>query len=275
MKKVLMSFFICFFFGILVFAQNTVVKPIFNKKGTVYLFWGWNRASFGNSNIHFTGQDYDFELSDVVAHDRQSEFSADLYLNIGKMTIPQYNFRLGYFLHDNYSISIGADHMKYVVDIDQVVKINGRIANSGGDYDGIYDKDEVQLKQGFLELEHTDGLNFFNIDFRRHDEVLDLDKIKISLSEGIGVGLLFPKTNASLLGNDRSDAYHLSGFGLNGVLGININFFKHFFIQPEIKGGYVNMPDVKTTKFDKDKASQSFLFFQRNVVIGAVFKLGK
>ena len=28
------------------------------------------------------------------------------------MTIPQYNFRLGYYLNDHWNVSLGIDHMK-------------------------------------------------------------------------------------------------------------------------------------------------------------------
>jgi hypothetical protein len=31
------------------------------------------------------------------------------------MTIPQTNFRMGYFISDHYSLAIGVDHMKYVL----------------------------------------------------------------------------------------------------------------------------------------------------------------
>jgi hypothetical protein len=52
--------------------------------------------------------------------------------------------------------------------------------------------------------EHTDGLNYINTEFSRHDDISSLfkiqntDKIQINLTEGVGVGLLYPKTNATL-----------------------------------------------------------------------------
>jgi hypothetical protein len=33
------------------------------------------------------------------------------YINPVKMTIPQTNFRIGYFINDHYSIALGVDHM--------------------------------------------------------------------------------------------------------------------------------------------------------------------
>jgi hypothetical protein len=46
--------------------------------------------------------------------------------------------------------------------------------------------------------EHTDGLNYINTEFSRHDDISSLfkiqntDKIQINLTEGVGVGLLYP-----------------------------------------------------------------------------------
>ena len=46
------------------------------------------------------------------------------------ITIPQTNYRIGYFFKEHYTISVGVDHMKYVMIADQKVQINGEI-NTG------------------------------------------------------------------------------------------------------------------------------------------------
>ena len=47
------------------------------------------------------------------------------------MTIPQTNLRIGYFITDNYNISIGFDHMKYVMYNDRRVDYSGYYPNAG------------------------------------------------------------------------------------------------------------------------------------------------
>ena len=76
------------------------------KKGQIYIMWGWNRAAYTKSNISFKGNDYDFELREVVAHDKPSKFSFHDYLQIDRLTIPQTNFKIGYFICKNLAISI-------------------------------------------------------------------------------------------------------------------------------------------------------------------------
>ena len=246
-----------------------------NQKGKLYVYWGWNRGWYTTSDISFRGTDYDFNLNQVVAKDRQTPFSLNAYLNPILITIPQYNFRIGYFISKNYDISFGVDHMKYVVQSDQTVKISGYISSTETEYDGEYDNDDIIIEEGFLNFEHTDGLNFLNVEFRRFDNIFDFNKVKINLTEGFGLGALMPKTNSTLLNNERHDDFHLAGYGISAVVAINISFFEVFFIQSELKGGYINMPDIRTTMDKADRASQSFLFSQLNIVFGVSFNLGK
>jgi hypothetical protein len=253
-------------------SQSIIKLPKSEKKGEMYVYWGWNREWFTPSNMHFTGASYDFVLSDVKAKDKPAEFDIQTYFNLEYFTIPQYNFRIGYFIKDHYHISLAVDHMKYVVQQQQMVKIDGKIAGTDTDYDRAYNNETIQIKPGFLELEHTDGLNYGHFEFGRFDDLFKYKKVVLGATESVGTGLYFPKTDAHLLGNLRHDKYHVSGLGINTTFGLNLKFFNHIFIQSELKFGYVNMPDIKTTYSNKDKASQSFYFTQFNVTAGYSFQ---
>lgn len=245
-----------------------------SRKGDFYFYWGWNRDFYSKSDITFEGKDYSFVLKDVVGKDRQTEFAADTYLNPGRLTIPQTNFRIGYFISEHYNISFGFDHMKYVVQQNQTVTIDGEIDGTGTRFDGTYDNDEIEITNDFLQFEHTDGLNYLVVDLRRVDNLFTYKQINLSLTEGIGIGALIPRTDAELMNFRDNDYYHLSGFGVNGMVGLNITFFNTFFIQSELKGGYITMPDMRTTDDTADKASQSFWFGQYNIVFGGVVNFG-
>lgn len=164
-------------------------------KGDFYFYWGWNRGWYSNSDISFKGDNYDFELKSVVAKDRQSTVNLNTYLNPIKATIPQYNFRIGYFIHEKYNISFGVDHMKYVVQQHQIAKISGEIAGTNGVYDHSYTNEDIKIETDFLKFEQT-----------------------------------------------------------------------------ELNGGFINMPDIRTTMHKSDKASQHFFFNQFNVVLGSYIK---
>jgi len=253
------------------FAQETDHLP--NKKGSFYIYWGWNRGAYTNSDIHFLGTDYNFELKNVIANDRQSPYRNNLYLNPTQMTIPQYNLRLGYYFKDKYQLSFGVDHMKYVMKNDQTVKIDGEIANSGTAYDGNYANQDIVLTKNFLQFEHTDGLNYLNFELRRSDVLYARKNFSVSVEEGGGIGALMPRTNTTLLNNQRYDQFHLAGYGLGMVGALNLTFFKYFFIQSELKGGFIHMPDIRTTMYKEDRASQHFFFVQYNLLFGVRFKI--
>ena len=236
-----------------------------------------NRDSFTKSDIHFTGKDYDFTLYDVTAHDKPKGWHTD-YINPARMTIPQTNFRLGYYINDHYSVSIGLDHMKYVMFQNRAVNFSGYYPNAGS-YDESLPNNQVFLTEKFLTYEHTDGLNFVNTEIARVDDISKVfnlpntDKFQINLTEAVGGGFLYPKTNAKLLGKGRHDDYHVSGYGISAKAGLNFTFYKYFFIETELKAGYINMPDIRTTADTADKASQHFIFLQRIIAFGGIFKI--
>lgn len=251
-------------------------KP--TNKGKFFAHWGWNWASYSDSDIRFKGENYDFVLSDVKARDTPSKFSFKKYFGITNITKPQTNFRIGYFFKENYTISIGVDHMKYVVNNDQFVTIDGTISIGNLKYDGIYNNQKIQLTEDFLRLEHTDGLNYLNIEVKRFDNIdhwfgFNSKNLQVNLTEGFGVGVLYPKTDTSLLGKERHDDYHLSGWGVSAIAGLNVTFLKHFYIQSAYKIGYIDMPDIKTSLNTLESASQSFFFFENNIVVGGKFRL--
>tara|TARA_B100000767_G_scaffold179724_1_gene167757 strand:+ start:336 stop:1187 length:852 start_codon:yes stop_codon:yes gene_type:complete len=245
-----------------------------HKKGEFFFAWGYNWSWYSNSDIKFEGENYNFELKSVEATDRQTPFTFEKYFRFNSITIPQYNLRLGYYFKTNYSVSIGIDHMKYVARSGQAVKISGIIENSGTIYDGVYNNKTVLLEEFFLEFEHTDGLNYINAEIRRFDDLFALHKsIKMNLFYGTGIGFIYPKTNSLLLNNDRYDQFNLAGYGLHALFGVGFTFLKHLIIKTELKGGYVNMPNIRTNLNKSDSASQSFFFGQYNFSMGGSFNL--
>jgi hypothetical protein len=75
------------------------------------------------------------------------------------------------------------------------------------------------------------------------------------------------------MGKERHDNFHVSGYGTDIKAGLNLTFFKHYFIQSELKGGYINMNDIRTTYSPDDHAKQHFTFAQWNLVLGGIFRV--
>jgi hypothetical protein len=279
--KLKILFFFLLGFSLNTFAQEEIPVERYtaHNKGKFFISWGGNRDSYTKSDVNFRGKDYNFTLHDISAHDKPKGWHVD-YLNPSRMTIPQTNFRMGYFINDHYSIAIGWDHMKYVMYQNRAVDIDGYYPNPGSYDEQIPEKpNQVLLTEKFLTYEHTDGLNYVNSEVSRHDDISkwahlpNTDKFQINLTEGVGGGLLYPKTNTKLLGKERHDDFHVSGYGVSAKAGINFTFYKYFYVQGELKGGYINMQDIRTTVSKDDSASQDFFFFQRIVAFGGIFRI--
>jgi len=274
MKKIVCLFFVLTSIGM--FSQEVNDKA--TNKGKVFLYWGWNRGFYSNSDINFKGNDYNFTLNNATASDKPTPFSVNDYLNPANMTIPQTNYRIGYFFKENYSISIGVDHMKYVLDQHQLASISGEIDGVYAPHNGVYNGGLKEVEAGFVQFEHTDGLNYVSVEVSRFDDIssffhLHSKNFQINATEGVGLGFLLPRTNTTLFDKERYDEFHLSGFGVSGRVGLDFTFFKYFFMMPELKGGYINMGDIRTTQSKSDSASQSFWYVEPTIVFGGRFKI--
>jgi hypothetical protein len=262
------------------FAQDDSIKKetyTSHNKGKFTISWGGNRDIYTKSDIHFKGNNYNFVIKNALAHDKPKGWHSD-YINPGRMTIPQTNFKLGYFITDKYSVSIGVDHMKYVMTQNQTATITGTI-DGHPPFNGNYINTPTVLTKDFLMFEHTDGLNYVYSEIGRQDDIShwfgikNTDKFQVNFNAGFGLGVLYPKTNTTLMGSERYDQFHVSGYGTSLKAGLNLTVFKYFTIEGVLKGGYINMPDIRTTANTSDAASQEFFFGQTIIAFGGIFKI--
>lgn len=266
--------------GLLLF-QTTLNSQTIDRKGQGYFYWGYNRAFYSASDINFSGPGYDFTLHGALAADRPTPYESNIYLNPSKLTIPQFNFRLGYFINSKTSLSVGWDHMKYVVQDFQRVPISGFIEESASTlYNGIYDGSYMSIDAvNFLHFEHTDGLNYvrFNIDHHHELKSFWKDRLQVSVVLGAGTGLMMPQSDVRLFGHrvNNNTKVYIQGFALSSNYGVKLDFFKHFYFQLIANNGYINMPKIRTRGDDSDRAQQEIWYMQYLGVFGAYINLNK
>jgi hypothetical protein len=238
-----------------------------HRKGSLFGGWGWNRAAYTQSDIQFTGDDYNFTLHNVEAKDRQTPFDAKTYFGLKTVTIPQTNIKLGYFINDHVAITLGVDHMKYVMVQNQTAAFTGTIDDDT--FMSMVSDNSVQLTPQFLTYEHTDGLNYLLTELEFYPWTPTGKFVEFSMYGGIGIGAVMPKSNVKLMGYPRNDAYHLAGFGTNVKCGIEFLISNHFYVRGEGKLGYINMPSIVTREASiEDRASQQFGFAAVDFMIG-------
>ena len=262
-----------------------------HEKGKWFVTWGYNRSWYENSDIHFTGQGHDFILYNVVAKDRPSPLNLD-YVNPTTWSTPQFNFRIGLFLSDKYSVSIGWDHMKYVAlnyqklqmyghldpskVPDPIMKTNMETTNATYAPNGLYNYAEVIMDpETFLSYEHTDGFNYATVDLERYNKLWQsakFNKLAVTIVTGVGAGIIVPRTDACLFGSGRNHFWNIAGWGANAKIGLELNIFKNIYLQSDLKCGYVQMNDVHTSNhYNIDKAQQSIVFYENSWLLGFRF----
>ena len=240
-----------------------------SRKWSVY--WGWNRSTYSNSDIHFWGADHDFTLSSVKANDMQADVTTEnifgTFLSPANLTLPQTNLRVAYQVSPDTAWAINLDHMKYVVTPDQTVAFSGRINNdpqTGA---------TRTLSTNYLNFEHTDGLNVVTVEYEKQYPVTQWKAPFVSRWVAlVGAGIVYPKTNVTLnmVGRSRNDQFHLAGYSAGGGVGWEADFMDSWFFRSMFKMGYVTLPDVLTSS-QGDKASHNFTYNEFLLAFGKRF----
>ncbi len=236
MKKLLTLFI----FGLLalpVVAQK-LQKPVLSG---MYLQWGYNRDWYTRSDLHFSnGSQYNFTLLNAKAKDKP-DFSGfwDTPLDI---TIPQNSFRIGLYLNkaQTHAIEINFDHAKYVVEDYQTLRLQGTINGERFDVDTL-------ITPYFVHLEHTNGANFYHLNYVGQQELYRNKKRKIaSAVYKAGAGIVVPKSDVTIMGQRLDNKFTVAGYIISAEAGVRFYPFRNFFLEATGKGGYANYLNALT-----------------------------
>lgn len=258
------------------FANIGNSQNISSNKGSAFVYWGYNWSGYSKSNISFSGNGYSFWLKDVEATDRPSKFTAEGYFKPSRITTPQYNVRVGYNLKNRLTLSVGMDHMKYVIVGNQTVLANGQIAiEDSTQYNANFNNTPIKIGNDFLKFEHTDGLNYASVDLEYTLPLISIfnDKLQIDWTSGIGAGLVIPKTEVRLFNKGINNKFHLSGVGYSAKSGLKFNLFNNFFVLAQAKVGYLTLPNVLINEDANNQASHNFGFAEYYGAVGYQFRL--
>jgi len=270
-------------FSLLFLAPITAFAQNFNQKkstaaGTMFFYWGYNRSVYSPSTIRFIGPGYDFKLNGVEASDRPSTDISE-YVSFKTITVPQFDVRIGYNFKRNWAISLGYEHMKYVMKHGPTYKLNGYISpgiDLGNGWSGTYSDQEVVTNESTFHYENTNGLNYINAQLTNVFKIYQTQKGRIALTTmmGVGAGPILSFNDFTFSGEKSMETVSLSGVGLSGHFGLRAEFFKHLFLAANVQGGFIGQYHVKTRANDYDShAKQAFLYGQRDLVLGALFYL--
>ena len=188
--------------------------------------------------------------------------------------------RFGYQVTDKWMITLSDDHMKYVVANPQEVAFEGDIDPSIVGEEGIQffpDENTAIIDDEWFHFEHTDGLNYINIEAERMESFFQNRKetINLQVTSALGAGILFPKSNVTFFGK-QNDEFHVAGYGISASVGLQAQFWGFLLLQLRTKGGFINMPDIVTQGSAAiDRADQKFWFIENFFTVGFLIGKGK
>lgn len=246
------------------------------RSGQFYFFWGYNRSAYTKSDIHVHGPEYEFTVYGAIAHDRPTPLGDEAYYNPTLITIPQFNFRLGYMINEKWSVSLGWDHMKYVMDQNQVAEVSGYINHPDYTlYNGTYLRQKMTLSEDFFKFEHTDGLNVTSLDVERRFHLVSNKRKTLGLYAfaGGGTGIVVPRSDVRVVTQGLNNNWHISGYHLNGTAGLRLEFLRNGFLQFANRSGYVNLPNVLIQNDSDHRIDHHFFFTEWYGSIGMYFKV--
>jgi hypothetical protein len=224
----------------------------------MYIQWGYNTEWYTKSKIHFNsnvdGVQHDFTIYKAKAHDR-SDIDG-VVKNPIEVSVPQYNYRIGFYINKKHTkaIEINFDHTKYIVYNDQVVHAKGTIGNNYFDKDTVFAFNQVHF-------EHTNGANFYHINYVRQYE-LKRNKKRAVLT-GLwkaGAGILIPKTDITLSDKRVDNRFHVAGYCFGAEGGARWFFIKHLFLEGTAKAGFANY--TNSLAAGNGKVNHSFGYFE-------------
>lgn len=255
-------------------------KPKKNKvstiAGTLFFHWGYNRSWYTKSDIHFQGSGYDFTMANATAHDNPEKFGK-VYFNPAKLTIPQFNIRLGYNITDNWAISFGYDHMKYLFDDNNHVSLTGFVTpglDLVSGLSGSYENYEMVTEREKFHYENSDGLNYIRAEVTRLQNIYHTKDRNFAMTAlgGVSVGGILSFNDLRFAGEDTKRTISLSGYGISGHLGLRFEFFKHVYLQGNYGGGFMHQVHVKNRPNDASAyTKQKFGYMDFSVVLGGMF----
>lgn len=214
-------------------SKNTddILKALQSEKGhgnggMIYITWGYNRTWFNDADTTFKTPNGTFTFHNAHATDRPS---TKLKTYFTDLTIPQYNVRIGYKFNKKWSVEVGTDHMKWVMDPNTKYEISGNYDKPVWIHDGnwanfrqvSFEQAKAEGNGSFVMMEHSDGYNYPHATAFFTSTLLKSpnERFRLDGSVGAGFGMLVPKTRMRIADTpdgtfrDVDNKFHIAGWG--------------------------------------------------------------
>ena len=248
-------------------AQAQKVKK--ERKGEFYFSWGYNKEWYTHSNVEVNqpGLNNNYTFRNVRSHDH---IGWDEGLFSIPISIPQYNYRIGYFFNKKRGLAfeINFDHTKHIIQDGQQLAINGKLNGRYVDSSVNFSKDN-----GFYYYLNN-GANFllFNIVKRWNWHESRSQRFKLDVLGKAGIGPVIPHVENALFGQRNQDGFQFGGWNMGIEGAVRGTFYKHVYLEFANKIDYASYSGLKVYQ---GTASQSFGTYELILNLGYTFPMGR
>jgi hypothetical protein len=239
-----------------------VTLPVGKRHGALYLSWGYNRDWYTRSDIRFRNTDpnnsYDFTFHNAHASDKP-DFKD--FWRFNSLTIPQYDLTVGYLFGDKHDLGIEVswNHLKYVVDDNQLMHVTGQIHGRTLDVDTV-------VTPNFVHLQHTNGNNYLMVNLVKRWQLRAGRHLRLSAIGKVGAGPMISYTISTVLGSHEEGPFHYHGWVVGTSAGLRLDVFRYFFLQSDVQGAFA---DYTNTWLGADKRGRATHVFGSGQLIWA------
>jgi hypothetical protein len=262
-----------FYFAFLVFSmvfphRSQAQKKESPKKHAIYFSWGYNTEWYTKSNVSVSqpalGNHYTFEH--ISGHDHRGW---DDGIFNKAISIPQYNYRLGWLLNRSkgLGIEINFDHTKFIF-ADQNARIRGTLNKQVMDTTIAFN-----AANGFFYYLNN-GANFLLIDLVKYAHLYEnaSGSLRLDFLGKAGAGPVIPHVENSFFGEKNTPHFQLGGWNLGLEASIRISFFRYVFLEYANKLDYARYSGLQIYE---GTARQAFGTYEMILTLGFCLPVGK
>ena len=239
------------------------------RKGEFYFSWGYNKEWYTRSDVKLDQPllNSKYTLKNVQSHDH---IGWDEGLFSIPISIPQYNYRFGYFFNKKKGLAfeINFDHTKLIIQDNQTIKITGKL--NGRQVDSSINFSEGNGFYYYL----NNGANFllFNIVKRWHWYESRKGGFTIDALGKAGIGPVIPHVQNSFFGQANDPGFQLGGWNIGLEGAVRATFAKHVFLEFSNKLDYARYANLKIYQ---GTAKQAFGTYELILSLGYTIQAGR
>jgi hypothetical protein len=250
----------------------TAQKQNTKRKHEIYFSWGYNTEWYTHSNIHLSqpalGNDYTFEH--VSGHDHRG-WDGQFFTKA--LSIPQYNYRLGYILNEQkgLGIEINFDHTKFIFSDNQLVHIKGTVSHANYDGHVLFSQDKGDSSSYYYL---NNGANFLLFNLVKRSRLFSTrDKnLQVDFLGKAGFGPVIPHVENEFFGDKNDPHFQLGGWNIGLEAALRATICKYVYLEYSNKVDYARYSGLRV--YD-GTVKQAFGTYEMVLSLGFNLPVGK